>query len=278
MDSPTIPGRPALHERSSSAPEDSKLSRAHPDQLYVDSIEALYQVVDDAFGVTNFGSNPSNSTRRLAPLVIPQSTAAPPMLQSKLSNGQLRTGTSPPMESLRSARFESSPLNPERYTPELPPKPTTDFISTPVSASVMECRGDFGHFWDLPLPPMSRSEDASRVASPYGHARAPSEPGNIMDRGRPRKRTEKSSNSPLWKCQDAGESVNVERKAFEELPKGTTAATAPEKHSRKDLAALKKQATCQAEKFEVLKLNDVEMLSKVSWLQSLMHRYGRYMY
>jgi hypothetical protein len=77
-----------------------------------------------------------------------------------------------------------------------------------------------------------------------------------MDRGRPRKRLDVRSKSS-------------ERRAFEELPKGYRPATAAAKIESSELAKLQKQAFGQVDRFEVLKMEDVESLSKVRLLAQI---------
>lgn len=56
---------------------------------------------------------------------------------------------------------------------------------------------------------------------------------------------------------------SAERKAFEELPQGLKPKEASEVMSASEVASLQKQAYGQVERFEVLKAEDVENLSKV---------------
>lgn len=76
-----------------------------------------------------------------------------------------------------------------------------------------------------------------------------------MDRGRSSKRNEKSGS-----CKNTKSS---ERRAFEELPTGWKPCEAISKLNANDVMALHKQALGQAERFEVLKVEDVDALSKV---------------
>lgn len=85
-----------------------------------------------------------------------------------------------------------------------------------------------------------------------------------MDRGRARKRVEvRNNNGPLLKCSDAKRGKSCERRAFEELPKGWKPSEATSKLNANEVATLQKQAYGQAERFEVLRADDVEALSKV---------------
>lgn len=54
-----------------------------------------------------------------------------------------------------------------------------------------------------------------------------------------------------------------DRRAFEELPRGWSPSVAPSKLKAHDVETLQKQSYAQAQNFEVLSLEDVEVLSKV---------------
>jgi hypothetical protein len=91
----------------------------------------------------------------------------------------------------------------------------------------------------------------------------------MMDRGRSRKRVvdirsnnNSNNNGALLKSCETKRSMSCERKAFEELPSGWKPAEAAQKLSVSDMVTLQRQALGQAERFEVLKTDDVEALSK----------------
>lgn len=232
------------------------------DRQYHETIDALSQAVEDAFELID---QEAATPRRLAPLVIPnQPGATPPLLAKHF--GQMKPAASASVESLRPPCVEASPLRPGRLTPDSLAPRFADRIATPASAPGVEGRGHFNGLWELPRIPASRSEDASRVGSPLGHARGASDSGGIMDRGRPRKRVDPPpNNSPVWQVQDINEPGNIDRKAFEELPCGVTVADVAKGLGPNDAAVLRKQAVRQAEKFEILSLKDVETLSKVGF-------------
>jgi hypothetical protein len=82
-----------------------------------------------------------------------------------------------------------------------------------------------------------------------------------MERGRPRKRNKTIGavvKRPLSK-----RSKSAERRAFEQLPKGWKANDAVNTLSHSEAAALHKQALDQASRFEVLRKDDVDNLSRV---------------
>lgn len=85
-----------------------------------------------------------------------------------------------------------------------------------------------------------------------------------MDRGRPRKRSDvRNNNGPLLKRSASTRNKSAERKAFEELPTGWKASDAPKHMDQEELAALQRQAFGQASRFEILRKEDVELLSRV---------------
>ncbi|XWW92762.1 hypothetical protein V2A60_000688 [Cordyceps javanica] len=258
MDSPTIPGRPPLHERSSSAPDESTTQSGQIDQIVKADVQAasLTKVIEGAFELPATKARPS-SPRKLAPLVIPPTDAPIPRLQSKHSSTQLRSGSSPPSELPRTGRSETGTPTVGRLTPASTPElalprsatateATTSALPTPISAPLIEQRNS-------PRPWEGRgatNEDGGQTPNPMGHRRAGSDTG-IMDRGRPSKRNDKTNKTK-----------SSERRAFEELPVGWKPCEAISKLNANDVMALHKQALGQAERFEVLKVEDVEALSK----------------
>jgi len=78
-----------------------------------------------------------------------------------------------------------------------------------------------------------------------------------MERGRPRKRTD------ILKRSGSKRSKSAERRAFEQLPKGWKASEASNMLSQHEVASLAKQALQQAARFEVLRKDDVDSLSRV---------------
>jgi hypothetical protein len=101
---------------------------------------------------------------------------------------------------------------------------------------------------------------SERAACTMGHRREQSE-ASIMDRGRPKKRTE---GSPITlKRTPEKRNLVAEQKAFETLPEGIKATDAQHRWTAAEIEALKKQAVGQAAKFEVLGMKDVESLSRV---------------
>ncbi|KAJ6783927.1 hypothetical protein PWT90_09316 [Aphanocladium album] len=265
MDSPTIPGRPPLHERSSSAPDEGRSVRGPIDHILKATVQSndLTKAIEDAFILSSTKPR-STSPRKLAPLVIPPTNAPTPRLQSKHSSSQLRSGNTPPTEPPRSGRFEMGTPSIGRLTPSSAPDlsvprsatntdATASTLPTPISAPLVDHRTS-PRAWD---GSSTGSEDGNRTAATSGHRRGGSESSSIMDRGRPPKRNEKGA-----KVNETKTTKSSERRAFEELPVGYRPCEALSKLNANDVMALHKQALGQAERFEVLKVEDVDALSK----------------
>lgn len=112
---------------------------------------------------------------------------------------------------------------------------------------------------------LSATPDEQGKAHIYLHRRGASETSTyIMDRGRSRKRVDARNNSgPLLKGNENNKrAMSSERRAFEELPRGWKPAKVSQKLSASHVSALQKQALEQTERFEVLRAEDVEALSK----------------
>ncbi|EGO60554.1 hypothetical protein NEUTE1DRAFT_119713 [Neurospora tetrasperma FGSC 2508] len=290
MDSPTIPGRPALHERSISAPglpsrpnqgkgpfkDRVPIERAQPD--------AARQCINRSQRVQNEARQPF-SPRNLTPLVIPTLSSATQRLHQKTSSSRLRAGTAPVDSTIRAAKFEGSPKARTPFTPlsatssaprsaatsagtastlPTPISASTDIRSSPmpwdkvdnnVPKSSIECTRGF------PLALETGIADSPQNVSNIGHKRSQSETGSIMERGRPRKRSETCGATVLNRsC--SKRSKSAERRAFEQLPKGWKASDAVKMLKPNETAALQKQALQQAARFEVLRKEDVDNLSK----------------
>lgn len=230
------------------------------------------------------------SPKNLAPLVIPSQMSAVPRLTRQLSLSRLRSGSTPVESSLRSARTDESPKTRTPYTPMsastalTTPKSATTAVTastnstlpTPVSAPI-ESRsyspkpwGDTNHVTtpkEQVADPMSTPKAENEPRSTpvlMGHRRGQSESGSIMERGRPRKRGEVVGAVPGLKRAASKRSKSAERRAFESLPKGWKASDATNMLNQTEAAALQRQALQQAARFEVLRKDDVDNLSRVS--------------
>ncbi|KAL7937014.1 Up-regulated during septation domain-containing protein [Trichoderma chlorosporum] len=262
MDSPTIPGRPPLRERSSSAPQDGSTNDTVPPLILGRAMYAPPKQIEIKRRPIDSRPPRLPSPMRLAPLVIPepdqlsfmqhvQQPSRPTHLEADstpLSGAkQYLTPTS------SSASDSSGPLSSSSTETT-----SATTLPTPVSAPIMEKNSAIKQ-WESPYRmPLSanRAEDGS-----YSHRRFASE--SQGDRGRSRKRQEphKKSNSHPSNGEKK-RSKSAEQRAFEELPSGYRPQKAASHISPNDLGILRQQALGQAERFEVLRPEDVESLSK----------------
>ncbi|KAI1341391.1 hypothetical protein F5Y15DRAFT_413921 [Xylariaceae sp. FL0016] len=295
MDSPTIPGRPAVHERSISSPANTM--RHH--QLAASTSYFTRENIDTN-KEASLGAQPSRmnglnaspskhqlSPRDLAPLTIPNHSTTLPGLARKISLSRLRAGKDKELQdsSMRSGRTEDSPKTRTPYTPQsatmwsATPKSTTTAMTTstlptPISASA-ETRSSPTP-WDKPRAmtptsqanmdststPKAEGEAHKRSASATSHSRNQSESGSIMERGRPRKKFDGTPIGCGLKRTDSKRSVSADRRAFETLPQGWKPSEAGSNLDQAEVTYLQKQALGQALRFEILRKDDVESLSK----------------
>lgn len=294
MDSPTIPGRPPLHERSISAPGTSW--KQH--HLFEHSALSKSQILDERLELGSASSCPAKdearrsppgarqplSPKTLAPLVIPALNSAVPRLTHQMSLSRLRSGSTPIEAPIRSARTDDSPRVRTPYTPLsaalTTPKSaatsvmTASTLPTPLSAPI-ESRSSpkpwekAANYAAVSTPkegtpeaactPKADPLDTPLTASATGHRRNQSESGSIMERGRPRKRSESGGVNGRA---ESKRSKSAERRAFELLPKGWKATDAMNMMRQEEIAAIQKQALQQAARFEVLRKEDVDNLSR----------------
>lgn len=293
----TIPGRPPLHERSISAPGTSwKPHQA--DNLALNRDYSLDErpELDDTKQTIIEDRRPQNETRQplspknLAPLVIPSAATSVPLLTRQISLSRLRAGSTPVEPTLRSARTDDSPKARTPYTPlsaaltaplsAATSTMTTSTLPTPVSAPI-EARSS-PKPWERttssaagtpkettatapdPFSTPRALEQVDRTNMATAHRRNQSDTGSIMERGRPRRRNESISGSIGLKRTASKRSKSAERRAFEQLPKGWKASDAVNMLSQNEVISLQKQALEQAARFEVLRKEDVDNLSRVS--------------
>ncbi|KAL7799010.1 Up-regulated during septation domain-containing protein [Trichoderma ceciliae] len=271
MDSPTIPGRPPLRERSISAPED--ISSQDAVQPHVSNL-TLNRAIYPPPKQMEVKRRPINSQpprlpspKRLTPLVIPEPDTRSyirdvhhpsPFTHLRAdSTPALGTGAHQYLTPTSSTSDGSGPLS----------SGSTDATSaktlpTPVSAPIMESKYAIKQWDPRCRTPLSAAQVEESSYS-HGHGRFASESQGIMDRGRPRKRAEphkKTSSHPG--NSEKKRSKSAEQRAFEELPQGCRPVKAASQMSANDLAILRQQALGQAGRFEVLRVEDVESLSK----------------
>lgn len=209
--------------------------------------------------------------------VVPQPSQSGPLLRSKVSAAKLRSRSIPTLPPARPL------VAPNASTPDLslPASDTTapTALATPESApSSAEPRCASPRSWHgrVVHGPAPYVDDSSTPGAVRGHRRQVSESSTIMGRGRPRKRAgplgskvcrDKDKNSPLSAPPEPDERVrdeSLERRAFEDLPRGWKPCDALEKLGAGDSASIQRQAYRQAERFEVLGAGDVEALTKVA--------------
>ncbi|TAQ83643.1 hypothetical protein B7494_g8032 [Chlorociboria aeruginascens] len=278
MDSPTIPGRPPVHERSISAPN-SWRQHAFADTMIScitgpaldERPETVPEVVDCEIPSRSFTKKPT-SPKLLTPLVIPANPGASnPRLIRHTSVSQLMRPDSPPDVPPKSARMFESPAYQRNNPPFTPNTSTTttnhipSVSSTPKSAP--EGRSS-PKPWANPNSGANvlghsrgQSDVSSRSGQALGHRRGESD-ASIMDRGRPKKRLDGSTIKGTTEAGSRREEEHILQKAFEALPQGIRATEAASKLTESDMAALKMQAFGQASRFDVLNSKDVEALSR----------------
>ncbi|KAI0521753.1 hypothetical protein F5B22DRAFT_500646 [Xylaria bambusicola] len=291
MDSPTIPGRPALHERSISTPVNALRinMRSEPRESH----ESPETRSSNGTAMTPTSAKvPAKqplSPKDLAPLTIPTHSGTFPSLARKLSLSRLRSGGNQQEPTTRPPRPDESPRTRAPYTPFTPlsstgstptPKSTTTYtnstIPTPISAppesrhspapwekphSAVSTTASHGAT-DIPSVPRPDLDVQVRCSSAMAHRRGQSDSGSIMERGRPRKRADGSLIGSKHKRAESKRSLSIERRAFETLPQGFRPQDALAKLDQAETAHLQKQALGQAARFEVLRREDVDNLSK----------------
>lgn len=232
----TIPGRPPLHERSSSAPSWRNFTVNDSDIPRVSPLDTRQRK----------GRNPLLA-KTLTPLVIP---ASGPNV-SHLRTCSLDAVDVPPQVPPKSARHGEG-ASPMRRGLETPPSAwsTTTYTTTPFSAM---------GGWE-PSKPWATPITGN---SPIEARRRPSET-SISNRGRPIKR----SNGTL---KHQGNNTNkrspsAEERAFQTLPVGFRPMEAVSRLTRQEIEELQQQAISQVDRYAVLSMKDVQSLSKV-WVR-----------
>lgn len=287
----TIPGRPPLHERSASSPVNSWRQPFAASRSLLSRSET---VASDSSAEPpksgNLNSKQPLSPKSLAPLVIPTHSSSLPGLARKLSLSRLRSGSAAPEPPCHPSRSEEcspktrtpyTPMSASTYAPTPNSTATGSSMPTPMSAmptpmSATEARQS-PMPWDragASAPPTAwqpgstdatakvESEMPPRANTSVSHRRNHSDTGSIMERGRPRKR---SDGTPVGGARNAElkRKQSIERRAFETLPQGWRPSEAVKTMDQSEAFYLHKQALSQAQRFEVLKKDDVESLSKV---------------
>ncbi|KAI1737066.1 hypothetical protein F4680DRAFT_430165 [Xylaria scruposa] len=287
MDSPTIPGRPALHERSISTPVNTlRLNlRAEPKDSNETSETTRHKGISTTSKATALPARQPLSPKDLTPLTIPSQIGTFPSLARKLSLSRLRSaGCSQQDQPVRPPRPDESPST-RAFTPFTPLSATTSTprsagtymttptIPTPVSAppESRRCESPWEKSHQAVAPqgtteitsnPKPEPDAQVRSASAMAHKRGQSDTASIMERGRPRKRTDGTPIGATHKRAESKRSLSSDRRAFETLPQGYRPKNAMKTIDQAELGHLQKQALGQAARFEVLRKEDVDNLSK----------------
>ncbi|KAL7923586.1 Up-regulated during septation domain-containing protein [Trichoderma austrokoningii] len=273
MDSPTIPGRPPLRERSISAPEDGPKQGVVPPQVYnLTHGRAIYappKQIEVKRRPKNSQPPRLPSPKRLAPLVIPEPDTHTFVreVQRSASHTHLRADSTPPLST--GVHQYLSPLSSmsdgsDHLSSGSSEATSATTLPTPASAPIMEKKPAIKQWEPRCRTPLSATP-AEGASFNHGHRRIASESQSIMHRGRPRKRAEshkKSDSQYQPRSSEKKRSKSAEQRAFEELPQGIKPLKAVAQMSANDLAILRQQALGQVERFEVLQVEDVESLSK----------------
>lgn len=292
----TIPGRPPVHERSISAPGNAWKPYSIVTDPHVPVKPHYPEGKPELLAASRSHEELQRpqaelrqplSPKSLAPLVIPTTNSSAPRLTRQLSLNRLRSGSTPVEVAIRSAKTDDSPRARTPFTPlsaavttprsAATTAATTSTLPTPLSAPV-EAR-ESPKPWEKPAnytalgtreecaleasdPPKTGLDEPTTSVRPFTHRRHQSESASIMERGRPRKRSEIIGVAPV-KRTGSKRSKSSERRAFEQLPKGWKASDAVNMLSPTEVGALSRQAIQQASRFEVLRKEDVDNLSRV---------------
>ncbi|KAF2967637.1 hypothetical protein GQX73_g5923 [Xylaria multiplex] len=283
MDSPTIPGRPALHERSISTPVNTlRLNlRAEPKESNETAEIVVRNGTPPSSNLAKFPSRQPLSPKDLTPLTIPSQAGTFPALARKLSLSRLRSGSSQQDQPVRPPRPDESPKTRAPFAPFTPlsatastttPRSATTYatnstIPTPISAPPDTRRSPSP--WEkqhaaaasqapteIPSIPKPDPDAHVRCASAMAHKRGQSDSGSIMERGRPRKRTDGTVIGAKHGRNESKRSLSTERRAFETLPQGYRPSDATKKLDHAEMMHLQKQALGQAARFEELRQLD----------------------
>jgi hypothetical protein len=184
--------------------------------------------------------------------------------KSAATTSTLPTPISAPPETRESPRPWEKAAN---TTPVGTTPPNSDAMSTPrAEVEVPRSATAMSHRTDTDV--------SLRTTTAASHRRNQSDTGSIMERGRPRKRVDGSSVGVPVRRTASKRSKSAERRAFETLPQGWKPSEAPRMIESEELSYLQKQALGQAMRFEVLKKEHVESLSKVRAFTFFCFSYG----
>ncbi|KAG5941931.1 hypothetical protein E4U59_001475 [Claviceps monticola] len=256
LDSPTIPDCPPVrervHERSISAPHNTDDERREESQYLHQQQHARTQ---------RYASHQTDTQTRTHLQAQPQQPSQSQTIRHQLPPSSAQSAD-PAAAHLQARKFNVKPTSDS--TTRLPPR---------AGASDTSPHGRMRYGHGLGNPHMYHDEHHQRH---YPHPHQPPHRREVsceqsaidMDRGRPRKSVDVRNNNAVphgnekSSHEDIQRAISLERRAFEELPKGWLPSDVNQKLSADDVSALQKQALEQAERFEVLKVEDVDSLSK----------------
>ncbi|KIN06348.1 hypothetical protein OIDMADRAFT_99080, partial [Oidiodendron maius Zn] len=292
MDSPTVPGRPPLHERSNSAPGNSwrqnvfgesmlsGVSGPAFDELAELTAENMASVQGQASNSRSATPKPLEmpvqrqplSPKSLAPLIIPHSSAPLPRLAEQDSKGDETPGPVVPPKSARMLEFSPS-VKSSGSKPSPAPATAPNAVATSIFSAKAQAKqpnsAPSGRSspqpWSATLNFSPYSQGRSQTpdnGNVFSHRRGASEGTySVMDRGRPKRRLDASPSNRMHSA-SVSESTSEERKAFEALPQSSIPAVASASMSAEEIADLRMQAIGQATRFGVLSPKDVDKLSR----------------
>ncbi|KAI9718281.1 MAG: hypothetical protein M1812_004271 [Candelaria pacifica] len=238
LDSHTIPGRPPLHERSSSAPTWRNFNINDGDIPRIEPLETQQQKRRNAL-----------LAKTLTPLVIPT--------RGRKLYAHLRTPS----------------VNEEDVPPEVPPKsarlcegasPMGKSLETPISA--WSTTSSDITYTATPRSAMGSWEPSKPWVTPVV-GNSPVEgrrrPCEVYNSSRGRTVTECNGNIQEQADNNAHKrSLSAEERAFQALPLGLLPAEATSRLPRQEIEQLQQQAISQVEQYAVLSAKDVQSLSK----------------
>ncbi|KAH6840807.1 Up-regulated during septation-domain-containing protein [Chaetomium sp. MPI-CAGE-AT-0009] len=294
MDSPTIPGRPPVHERSISAPGSSwkpyslgdcmSSGRTRTPPAERPELRSAYRSNEELQRPEVEPRQPL-SPKSLAPLVIPTSNPIAPHLARRVSISRLRSGSTPVEGPTRAARADDSPRARTPFTPlsaslTTPRSAATTVMTASTLATPISAPADHR---ESPRPweksTNQAATGAAKEAAPersetpraelndplqrlaFGHRRNQSESDSMINRGRPPRRLEGCA-GPTLKRSGSKRNKSSEGHAIEQLPRGWKASDAVNILNPQEVASLQRQAVQQAARFEVLRKEDVFSLSQ----------------
>lgn len=228
-------------------------------------------------GLAPLQDNGGDSSTDEAPIPPPKDYISP-LKDSKLLNVPQRPGPAPLLRTLKSASSlkkangpSETSLDPDRHlvppsqsTPDLSltrsgtsdgTSSSTTTLAAPISAALTDPQRVSPRPWDKDQAEPSR-----------GHRRWISDGSGLPDRARARRRADTPEiGCPVKAAKAAKEAARQEesdRQALEVLPRGLRPYHAAAELSVDDAASLQDQAYRQAERFEVLRMEDVEALTR----------------